>query len=470
MFKKPKAKLILNTWSKRADGTMPVSLRVTSKGKKYYPTSVDTAERVWDVTKERLKPCRPKCKDSSCDRCQSNSILDDFMDEYERTILDMRQIYDEFDHNEFAYYFTGKSPHRAGSVLFIIEMKINELEEGIKNGTAGEGTRITYVNTRNLLELFLEAKSYDHEIGFSKIDYSFLVEFEKYLRSDNRKVYAWVRGDYIKRPAKKGLSTTSIGIHMRNFRAIWNLASKKGLTDGLRYPFKDYTIRKGTADSSKFRHLTDEEINKLIARLPEIKSDSYRYESVLMWLAMFFGDGMNSADLCRLEWGKQVTEIGEGEYQIRFRRTKTKGSPNSLEANITNTPLSHIIHYFQKHPNPSPFVFPILLNAWERKRGNLTERDIKIAYTTRNKTIIKYMRKECEGLGFERVDQIDIYTARHSFAVSEYKETKDIHLVSRKLLHTSIAMTQEYLKSLGFTVDETGSETSKKFNSRISTL
>lgn len=50
------------------------------------------------------------------------------------------------------------------------------------------------------------------------------------------------------------------------------------------------------------------------------------------------------------------------------------------------------------------------------------------------------------------------------FAVSEYKETKDIHLVSRKLLHTSIAMTQEYLRSLGFTVDNTVSETSKKFN------
>lgn len=184
---------------------------------------------------------------------------------------------------------------------------------------------------------------------------------------------------------------------------------------GQKYPFRDYKIKKGTPDETRLRHLTDEEISKLINQLPKIENDRYRYESILMWLAMFFGDGMNSADLARLRWDSNVKKIAPEEYQVQFRRTKTKNKSNTPVGMINNRPLSRIISHFHKSKNPSPFVFPILVHAWNRHGDKLTERHIKVAYTTRNKSIIKYMREECEKLGIEKVDQIDIYTARHSF-------------------------------------------------------
>ena len=451
VFKAPNSSLILYGSAPLSDGTLPVYLRVNYRGtRKYFATGVSGSLKEWDDKKDRFKPCRPKCKNSDCESCQRNATLEDFISEYHQALGSLRKLYPEFSFSEFRRLLLGQSNYTAGSVLSVFEMKLQEVEEGIKNKTAGVGTKNSFINTRNAFELFLEAKGYDKDFPFSGIDYDFLKNFESYLRSENRKIYVWMRKEnkFVKRPARKALSTTSVGIYMRNIRTIWNLAKKKKLIRGLDYPFESYTIKSGTPRKENYRHLTPAEINMLVAYQGQIR-DPRKHESLLFWLASYYACGANMADLCRLRWDLNVRPLENSLYHVWYKRTKNRSKDKQPEANITDSNLSAIIDFFTKKPNPSPFVFPVLLNTWARNGGNLTDEQINHAYDTRNKDIIKHMREFCEAIGIEKPEQVDMYTARHSWASNEYSTTKDIYLVSKKLLHTSIVTTQNYLESLG---------------------
>jgi len=453
VFKDPKSKLILYGSAPKADGTYPVYLRVTYRGKrKYFSTGVDGAPKQWNLDKERFKSCRPKCKNRDCESCRYNQALDGFMSEYHNTIATLRKIYPEFNFGEFRGLLTGGFDASAGSVLSVIEMKLKEVQEGIKNGTAGVGTYNNFINTRNALELFLEAKGNDNDLSFAGMDYDFLKAFERYLRSKDRKIYVWMGRDNkrAKKPARKALSTTSVGAYMKNLRTIWNLAKKKKLTQGLDYPFGSgsYTIKSGTPNRDNYRHLTADEINTLIAFQSQIK-DPTKHESLLLWLAMFYSNGANMADLCRWKWEENVKPVGKGLFQVWYKRTKNRSKENQPEANIIDPNLSVIIKFFADKTNPSPYVFPILLHAWVRNKGKLSDNQITGAYRCRNRKIIYHMRALCKEVGIERPELVDVYCCRHSFACAEYQSTKDVLLVSKKLLHTNLVTTARYLESLG---------------------
>lgn len=474
IYQNPKVELVLYTPNTKASGLHPVYLKVNYKGnRKYFNAGTDGVNPKvhnkpkpgeWDDSNKVFR-CRGKSKCSNnnpCDACEKNEIQEDFIHDCNKALHDIKKNFPQFNWQEFNRVIKGKNLAPTGSVLSVFDMKIDEVDKGIKAKTAGVGTKSSLKNTRNAFVLYLESQGYEKDLSFTSIDYDFLTGFETYLRSSNRQVFVWMRNEdkFVKRPARKGLSTTSVGIYMRNLRTVWNLAKKKKLTQGLTYPFEYYTIKSGSPNKENYRHLTIDEIKKLIAYQGEIK-DKAKHESLLLWLAMFFSNGCNMADLCRWIWDVHVKTISDGNFQVSFKRIKNRSRSKQLEANLNDPNLNEIIKFFTTKPNPSPYVFPVLQNAWVEKKGGLTDIQITSAYQTRNRKIIKHLREICKEVGIRNVGTIDVYTARHSWAVSEYQATKDVYRVSRKLLHTSIVTTQTYLESLGFEFDATVSKTSE---------
>lgn len=450
----PKNSVVLYRSKTLSDGTHPVMLQVFyDKKRKYYNTGVSGKEKEWDTKRSRFKNCRPKCLTSKpCSKCRRNTTIDWIQLKYDNAIAEFRKHSIPFNWVELDIQLKGNSKHSTGSVLSVFEEKITDIKRGIADRSAGVGSLRAMTNTRNLLELFIEAKGVSSNIGFRDVDYNFLISFESYLKSSDRYVYKWMRktNTYVKRPAPKGLSPKSIGIHMRNLRTIWNMARRKKLTQGLEYPFSSYTIKAGTPIKT-YRHLSPVEINKIVAYQGQIK-DPRKHESLLLWLASYYSNGANMADMCRWKWGEHA-ELENGVYTITYQRTKNRAKENQPIANIADVNLSAIIGFFEsKTPSGYPFVFPVLVNAWMRNGEALTDEQIHAAYDHRKKNVIEDMREICGAVEIHDPHQIDWYVARHSWAVNEYLATKDIYLVSRKLLHKHIATTQVYLESLGAVV------------------
>ena len=63
-----------------------------------------------------------------------------------------------------------------------------------------------------------------------------------------------------------------------------------------------------------------------------------------------------------------------------------------------------------------------------------------------NDTMKDYVRKYNRRLGIEKTS---IHLFRHTFAKNYYKQEKDIYTLSKILDHSSIAVTEQYLRDLG---------------------
>lgn len=466
LFRNPKSKLVLYTSNTKSDGSHPVYLRLNYKGKrKYFSTHVDGRLEKWNPVKQRFKNCRPKCKGNTCPICQKNAELDRFFSGYHATLEKLRKQYEEFDWRGFKILMFDDDPYEPGSALSLINQKITELNRGIDNQTSGIGTRDSYITTRNNLELFLISNGYDLDLPIKSLGVDLLRKFEAYLRSSNRMVYVKMMKTrkYVKRPAKRGMGSTSVGITMRNIRTLWNIAISNNPSLQNYYPFGEgkYKIKSGKPRQEKSRHLTIDEIKKLIAYRKKIINIDV-HENLLLWLAMFYGNGMNMADLCRLEWGKQAVETDKG-FKITFQRVKNRNKDDQPSGTIEDDNLNRIISWFQQKYNIAgyPYVFPVLLTSYLSHHGSLTEEQIKHAYRSRNRKIVKDIRWLCKEAGIERAELIDVYSARHSFACLEYDLTKDLYRVQTKLLHTSIKTTEKYLKSLKVDIQKMPNQTSE---------
>ncbi len=434
---------------------------ISDNKRKRYSLGVKGASKDWDSKAMRFK--KSANKKTQNEREEKNLVIETWEAKYKSYFVRCKQRNIPFNWNDLDRALKGEdSSHLIGSVMDVFEQKINEVTELIKKQQAGTGTRNSIINTRNNFKLFLEAKGYSGDTNFATINSELLKDFERYLRSPNRKVYRWMRkaNKYKKVPATTGVSQTTLGIYMRNMRTIWNLARKKGYTTGLKYPFDDYKIKSGRPSEEHYRYLSEEEISNLIIHQGKI-ADRGKYESLLYWLTSFYANGANMADICRWQWGRQVKATDEG-YRVTYQRTKNRSKENQLTAILEDQNLNAIREYFKSQPTAGSYVFPVLIHTIGRNGETLTENQIESAYKTRLKSIVRDIRELCKEVGIEKPQQIDFYTARHSFAVIEYKATKDIYLLQNKLLHTNITTTEKYLRSLGLEFQLRASEASKK--------
>ena len=278
------------------------------------------------------------------------------------------------------------------SIYKIWDEYLQEKTEGGKAGTARIGKDI---KTRFV-------KDNGENVVFSDIDYAFVQKWVAIMKKD-------------------GLSTTYIGIVLRTFRTIVNIAISRGLMQGsTKEMFKDSGYNKRASRKHEFLDVAtmrqlyelwekgeakDENGDELY--FPKEKEALFR--DLGLFLFMYLGDGQNLADTLRLEYdGWYFATHGK---QLRFLRHKTRErNEDASEVIFPVTPeIQKILNRYANEPKLGQRVFPIM------SQFITPEKEIWVVQRY-NKYIRKHMEKVAKLLGLEQ--RPSPTWARHSFATN----------------------------------------------------
>ena len=220
---------------------------------------------------------------------------------------------------------------------------------------------------------------------------------------------------------KDGLSVTYIGIVLRTFRTIVNIAINRNLVNGnTKDMFKDSGYNKKTSRKHEFLDVTTMSQLYDFWEKDEVKDEDGKefyppkakfalFRDLGLFLFMYLGDGQNLADTLRLEYdGWYFATHGK---QLRFLRHKTRErNEDASEVIFPVTPeIKKILDKYANEPRQGQRVFPIMSQ-------DITPDEEIWVIQRYNKYIRKHMEIVAKLLGLEQ--QPTPTWARHSFATN----------------------------------------------------
>jgi len=235
--------------------------------------------------------------------------------------------------------------------------------------------------------------------------------------------------------ASESKSISTIGIYLRQIRAICNYAISKKYIPREKYPFDNFKV---PAAQKNKRALNDEDIRTLVEYKTEIPEER---KAIDFWTFSYLGNGMNFKDIAMLRYPNI-----QGD-NIKFYRSKTKSTNKGEQKEINIYILPRMREIIERWGNPSltgkEYIFPILLEGMNDRVANGTiAQFIKITN--------KYLQQVTEALEWEM--KITTYYARHSYATRLKRAGVPIAYISESLGHANITTTENYLSSF---TDET---------------
>lgn len=370
----------------RKDNTCSIKVKITyNRQRKYYETGL------YMPASEYVKIVDAKRR-SNDQNIQFQKIMS-FVTKAE-SIIERLSVFTFGKFEEL--YFSKRNVH--GEVSIAFENRINELIE--------EGRTGSVVCYQNAIKSLLKFKQ---NLQFADIDKNFLLKYEKWM-------------------LKEGKKKTSVGIYVRQLRAIYNLQN----IDASLYPFgeKGYQIPEG---SNKKKALSKEQIDDIYNY--EAKEGSNLQMAKDYWIFMFQCNGMNVKDMCLLKWHDIDNNI------LTYNRAKTeKSKKESKQIVVSLKPESKevIKRWSMINVNKDGYVFPHI----KKDMTNERKREVIQQLT---KIINKYMKRISNelDLGLE----VTTYYARHSFATLLKRSGRSVEMISELLGHSSTDTTQKYLDS-----------------------
>ena len=204
------------------------------------------------------------------------------------TLIDGFNLDDiDFTLVQFETKLRGKEQSKI-TVLEYWEEKVQDLNLAGRTGNAK-----AYQDTKNSFFRFCK----NQKIMFREITVEVLDKYETHLRAT-------------------GSNDGGIGVRMRELRALYNDAIKKGVVDEKYYPFKVYKVSKLKGKGFK-KALTRDEVKQIedldILKYPHL------LEAKNLFVFSYYTRGMNFYDLMKLRW-----ENIDGDKLV-YTRSKTKG-------------------------------------------------------------------------------------------------------------------------------------------------
>ena len=220
----------------------------------------------------------------------------------------------------------------------------------------------------------------------------------------------------------RGCSWNTVSTYLRTFRAVYNRA-----VDLQKAPYVPYLFRSvytGTRADHK-RALGDEDMKKVFTKLSRAPLAVYQAQE--LFILMFSLRGMPFVDLAYLRKSDLRDNV------ITYRRRKT-GRPLS----VTLTPEAMaLVKKYMNRDSSSPYLFPLLRSREGTKEAY---REYQLALRSFNQQLM--LLGELLGLG----DKLSSYTARHTWATTAYYCEIHPGIISEAMGHSSITVTETYLK------------------------
>lgn len=374
------------------DGTFPLMLRITKAGKrKYVALGVSVEERHWDF--EKNKPKR---------NCPDKELIEKLIvakeAEYKETALELMANRREFT---------------ASSLAGKVERKVNaktvkEMYEKIMNDLSAGGSLGNYTIYRYSYNSLMKFTHNSLDIPFMDIDEEWLKRYEKWLR--------------------RTCKDTTISIHFRTLRSVFNKALEADLIREESYPFKKFRLSRFDVTTRK-RAIGKEDILRIMS-IDLAGAEFYLQLAKDIFLFSYFGAGINFSDISLLRYSDIVDE------RVHYIRKKT-GKPISFP--LLEDARAIIEKYSKERHSSADYIFPILdrkVHKTEMQKRNRIHK------------VIGHVNKQLKVLGeMAGIEHLTTYVARHSYATVLKRAGVSVELISETLGHSDLSTTQIYLDS-----------------------
>ena len=279
---------------------------------------------------------------------------------------------------------------------------MKEVAEGFRK-SGNYGTAHIYRSSMNAIMAF----SGSRDLPFDKVTQEFLKAFETYLR-------------------EKDCSWNTVSTYMRMLRAVYNRAVDRRMATYVPHHFR--YVYTGTRADRK-RALEKEDMERLMKGIPKhIRRGRGELERARAYFfLMFMLRGMPFVDLAYL---KKQDIVGN---MLTYRRRKTG---RLLTVTLLPETLKLIEKYMNTNP-ASPYLFPILTGG---EGTEATYREYQMALRKFNYQLL--LLKRALGL----TSDLSSYTARHTWATMAYYCEIHPGIISEAMGHSSIVVTETYLK------------------------
>ncbi|MDG1573282.1 site-specific integrase [Robiginitalea sp. M366] len=266
--------------------------------------------------------------------------------------------------------------------------------------TLRPGTLKNYFSTERYIKRFLVEKRKTRDEYLKHLDYSFIIDFEHYLRKAS--------------PLQKGRSLNQNGImkHMERLKKMMNLAVDLEWLE--RNPFSRFKLR---FKKFKKEFLTRQEL----AAFEEIEFKDSGLQTAKDVFVFCCYTGLSYCDIRQLSYSNLVRGI-DGEKWIHTSRTKNNVP---VRVPLLRQARSIIDRYMDKPKKFEGQLLPVISNQ----------------------RINDFLVEICDSLGIYK--HITFHSARHTFATTvTLSNGVPIESVSKMLGHTKITTTQVYARVL----------------------
>ena len=384
---KATATLFLDKRRKLNDGKYPLKLTMYFNGeKKRYNTNIS-------VTEEELKKTNSaRVKD---DKIKDIKIKTDaILAKADKALTELNTFsFEEFENVFFEKNILSKDL----SIEVLFKSYIENLERQERVGTVS-----TYKTTyKSLL-------GYKSNLKITAVTTEFLEGYEHYMK-------------------KAGKSDSTIGIYLRQLRAVFNKAIEDGLVKRESYPFKKYEI---PSSRNVKKALTDEQIKQILEYKPSTEAQQ---KAVDFWVLSYLCNGMNMGDILHLK----KDDVKVGYFSFVRRKTMRTKKKNLIPIKVNLHPMAvEIIDRWKTNDDNNPYIFPYLESG--------------LSATTIKNRIHKFIKQTNDSmeqvrlhLGFS--EKLGTYVARHSFSTRLMRKGASTQFIKESLGHSNVSVTENYL-------------------------
>lgn len=388
----PTLNFVLKTDKQNNKGLVPIYLRITVNRKsRYISSDISIPEKYWDSKTQKVRSSHHLSESYN----QSLFYL-------------MSEAYAEFNKLKFNQKLNAESLQkklRGEDPTNIFTYGRSHIEILIKKNQYWEEKK--YKVLLNKLKSFTG----NEDLTFGELDVRFLTDFEIFM---------------IKKCKNKANTRAKM---FDKLKKLYRMALEEELISNHSDPFRKFTYKREKTHKAK---LSENQLNEI--EQINLKAGSLIWHVRNYFMFSFYCAGIRFGDLCQLRW----SNIYDKEY-LSYVMDKT-GRKKTI---ILSSQVQKILdHYRAAGTKNTDFLFPLLDNDADYSDIRFLKRRI----SARNALVNKYLKKIAKRISLN--ESLSFHVARHSFA--DFARTKgvDIYSISKALGHSSLSITEGYLKSL----------------------